>query len=303
MRAVAIGGGHGLARTLRALRTVAHDTTAVVTVADDGGSSGRLRRDLGVLPPGDLRMALTALAPPGSLRDLVGHRFTHGELAGHSLGNLLLVGLIEQHGGHMVAALDAMAQLLDSRGRVLPCTAESVTLHAQAGDDIVHGQQAVAGTENVSKVWLEPADPAPTPAVIDAIAAADMVVVGPGSLFTSVLPNLLVAGMADAIRASHAQTVFIGNLREQPGETSGLTLVDHLDVLERHVGSLAIDLLVAHDSDDEAALPVDVAALDSRVGEVVCAPLAAAGDLDAGHDPRALAAILERAMQGTSGAA
>lgn len=294
VRAVALGGGHGLSRTLQALALAFDHVTAVVTAADDGGSSGRLRRDLGVLPPGDLRMALAALSPSARLVEMLQYRFDRGELDGHSLGNLLVVALEDLHGGDVVAALDELADLLDVRGRVLPCTTTPVWLHAEAdGGDHVEGQAAVAGTARVEKVWLEPGDVPGTPDALEAIATADLVVLGPGSLYTSLLPNLLVADVADAVRRTPAPVVFVSNLREQPGETEGMTLADHLDALEQHAPRIPLRAVVVHQgprpNGEGRALHADLDALAARDVEVVVADLL---DGDDGHDPASLAHVL-----------
>jgi uncharacterized cofD-like protein len=298
-RAVALGGGHGVARTLSALPQVVDHVTAVVTVADDGGSSGRLRRDLEVLPPGDLRMALTALAGQHELAEVVGYRFRRGELAGHSLGNLILVALQELSGGDIVVALDRLAAALGVAGRVLPCTLDEVTLHATTAGGDVTGQVAVAATPRLQRVWLEPAAPTATADAVTAIERADLVVLGPGSLYTSLLPNLLVPGIADAVATARAPVVFVGNLREQPGETEGMTLADHLEALCEHVPSLRLDVAVVHEgaAPSGGGVPLDGrrAALDPWVTEVVHTDLLDGAD---GHDPGALARVLERLLRG-----
>lgn len=290
--AVAIGGGHGTARTLRALPKVVDRVSAVVTVADDGGSSGRLRRDLGVLPPGDLRMAATALARDPRLTELVGHRFRRGELAGHSLGNLILVALDELADGDAVAALDRFTRLLDAPGRVLPCSPEPLTLHARTEHGEVSGQAAIAATAGLRRLWITPSSPAATPAALDGIADADLVVLGPGSLYTSLLPNLLVPALADAVATAPGRVALVGNLREQPGETQGLGLADHLDVLRAHVPTLRVDVLVAHDGPPppgSIGLELDRDRIEAQVPTVVLADLAGA---DGAHDPDALAVVL-----------
>jgi uncharacterized cofD-like protein len=293
-RAVALGGGHGLARTLRALPRVVGDVTAVVTVADDGGSSGRLRRDLGVLPPGDLRMAVAALAGDEDLARLLQYRFEAGDLAGHSLGNLVLVAMQDLAEGDVVRALDRLGRFLRVPGRVLPCTTTPVTLHARTPEGPVSGQVTVAATTRLRNVWLEPDDgsvaPVATPEAVAAIAAADLLVIGPGSLYTSLLPNLLVPGIAAALAEAVAPVVLVANLREQPGETEGLTLLDHLDALDAHVPGLRIDALVAHEGPPPhgagAPLVCDTDALAARVRRLVAVDLLDGAD---GHDPAALA--------------
>ncbi|MEX0835257.1 MAG: uridine diphosphate-N-acetylglucosamine-binding protein YvcK, partial [Nitriliruptor sp.] len=261
-----------------------------VTVADDGGSSGRLRRDHDIVAPGDLRMALATLARDRDLADLIQYRFSRGELDGHSLGNLILVTLQDLSAGDVVEGLDRLARLLDVPGRVLPCTTVPVTLQARADGGLVDGQAAVATTSHLRQVWLDPTEPPATPAAVAAVRRADLVVLGPGSLFTSVLPNLLVPGIARAIAASEAPTVLVANLREQPGETEGLSLPAHLDALTEHVPGLRVDVLIAHDGPgphEGKPLTVDLDALAERVDEVVVTDLF---DGRNGHDPVALAA-------------
>jgi uncharacterized cofD-like protein len=297
-RAVAIGGGHGLSRSLRALAQVVDHVTAVVTVADDGGSSGRLRRDPHVVAPGDLRMAVAALARDRELADILQYRFTVGELAGHSLGNLVLVALQDLAEGDVVDALDRLCRFLDVPGRVLPCTSVPVTLHARTADHDVTGQVAVATTPHLEQVWLDPLDPPATAAAVAAIRRADLVVLGPGSLYTSLLPNLLVPGVARAVAAADCPVVLVANLREQPGETEGMTLVAHLDALAEHVPGVAIDVLLAHDGGADGGrvpLRIDEPGLSSRVGRLVTADLL---DGEDGHDPAVLARCLADLLGG-----
>ncbi len=292
--AVALGGGHGLARTLAALTRIAGAVTAVVTVADDGGSSGRLRRDLGGLPPGDLRMALVALAGRSRLADLLGHRFARGELAGHSLGNLVLTALVEQHDDDVVGALDELVAWLEVPGRVLPCTTEPLSLHATSAQGPVDGQAQITRTRRLERLRIEPAQPTATPAAVDAIRRARLLVIGPGSLYTSIIPNLLVPGIRAAVIEAAAPVVLVANLREQPGETEGMSLVDHLDVLAAHVPGLRLDALVVHDGPPPQGpgrpLGIEEVGLADRVGRLVRADLKDAHD---GHDPMALAAALD----------
>nr|WP_232292074.1 uridine diphosphate-N-acetylglucosamine-binding protein YvcK [Frankia sp. QA3] len=250
---------------MAALRQLTSALTAVVTVGDDGGSSGRLRAELGALPMGDLRMALAALAgpdgPPATWAELFQHRFAgSGPLAGHAVGNLVLTGLAE-HTGSPVAALDLAASLLGARGRVLPLSTEGIDIVADVvGLDPaapgavseVRGQAAVATTAGrVVGVRLAPAEPAACAEAVAAACAADWLVLGPGSLYTSMLPHLLVPGMRHAITTSRARTLMVLNLAAQPGETAGYTPQAHLEALRRHVPGLRLDVVVA----DPSAVP------------------------------------------------
>lgn len=295
-RIVAIGGGHGLSRTLQALRRVPADVTAVVTVADDGGSSGRLRRDLGVVPPGDLRMAIASMADDRGLAELLQYRFPAGELEGHALGNLVLVAMEDLVGGDLVAALDRVCSILQVPGRVLPCTTKPVTLHARTAGGPVAGQVAVATSRHVEDVWLEPVDPEATPEAVSAIEDADLVVLGPGSLFTSILPNLLVPGIGSAVSTAAAPVLLVANLREQPGETEGMHLDEHLAALERHVPGIDVDLVLCHDGKPPTGpgRTHDPASLDGVADvEVTTADLIDGQD---GHDPDKLATAIRRVV-------
>lgn len=293
-RAVAIGGGHGLSRCLRSLTYVVDHVTAVVTTADDGGSSGRLRRQLGVLPPGDLRMALSALSPRGDLVRLLQYRFKSGELQGHSIGNLMIVAATDLDDDDAVAALDFIADLLEIRGQVLPCTPTPVQLCARAHQRGITGQVAIARSRFVERVWLDPSDPQGTPEAVDAIAAADLVALGPGSLFTSIIPNLLVPTIQAAVAASECPVVYICNLREQRGETEGLDLPGHLTALLDHAPGVTLSAIVAHAGprprDEERPLQADPDELAPFASSVVLADLL---DGDGGHDPRKLARALD----------
>lgn len=298
-RAVAIGGGHGLARTLRALRGVVGHVTAVVTVADDGGSSGRLRRDLGVLPPGDLRMALAALTPREDLAGLLQYRFGRGELDGHSLGNLVLVALAELADGDLVAALARAARLLEIPGQVLPCTEQQVQLCGRTDREEIVGQATLARTRGIERVWLEPSAPAATPAAVEAVERADLVVLGPGSLYTSLLPNLLVPDLGAAVARARCPVVFVANLREQPGETEGMELPAHLAALTEHVPAMRPSVLLAHEGADPrgpgAPLRADRRALVGQIPRVLTRPLL---DGTGGHAPAALGEALAELLEG-----
>lgn len=253
-RAVALGGGHGLSASLQALRPVAEHLTAIVTVGDDGGSSGVLRRELGVLPPGDLRMAVAALAghdAHGRLwSGIVQHRFDRGTLAGHPVGNVLLVALTERL-GDPVAALAAMTELTGGQGIVLPMAVEPVDLVADLVDDdgtirTVRGQVAVASAQGrVSTVSLDPPEPKPCVEAVQAVLDADLVVLGPGSWFTSVVPHLLVPEIRSALTRTQAVRVVTLNLIEQVGETSGFSPQNHLEVLSSYAPDLTIDVVIA----------------------------------------------------------
>ncbi|MGZ8179724.1 gluconeogenesis factor YvcK family protein [Williamsia sp. SKLECPSW1] len=266
---VALGGGHGLYATVTALRMVCDHVTAVVTVADDGGSSGRLRSELGVIPPGDLRMALAALLEAGaadaddpSVRwaTVLQHRFRgRGALAGHPIGNLLLAGLSE-HLGDPVAALDALVDLFGIRGRVLPMSTVPLGIEADVSgleDDprisrSIAGQVAVATTPGkVRRVRLLPADPPACDAAVEAILAADLVTLGPGSWFSSVIPHVLVPAQLAALRDTSARRVLFVNLAPEPGETSGFSVERHLHVLHAHADDLRVDDVVI----DGASVP------------------------------------------------
>jgi len=301
-RVVAFGGGHGLAASLEALRQVSAGLTAIVTVADDGGSSGRLRRELGTLPPGDLRMALAALAGPGEWEQLWAtvyqHRFDGiGPLEGHAVGNLVLTALIEML-GDPVNALDVAGRLLGAAGRVLPLSTAPLEIVAEVvglvRDDPgatveVRGQVAVATTPGqVVGVRLEPAEPPGCPEAVEAIHAADWAVLGPGSWFTSVIPHLLVPDIAKALAGTRAHRLVALNLSPQPGETDGFSPATHLEVLAAHAPDLEVDVVLADSSAvvDGAAELRDCAA--GLGAELVVADLAC-DDGTPRHDVRRLA--------------
>lgn len=246
---VAVGGGHGLSASLRAIRRYAGSVTAVVSVADDGGSSGRLRASVPGLPaPGDVRRCLGALADPDApLGQVLEHRIEAGEDAGHALGNLVLVGLAQDLGS-FGAAVDEVARQVGAVGRVLPATAEAVDLEADVADAgegpaTVRGQVAVARSPGIAAVRVVPADPTSPPEVRAAILAADQVVLGPGSLFTSVLAAAVVPEVRRALAETSAHRVLVANLRPQEPETAGLSVADEVAALARH-GIEVDDVLV-----------------------------------------------------------
>jgi uncharacterized cofD-like protein len=313
LRAVALGGGHGLAASLAALRRVTEDLTAIVTVADDGGSSGRLRRDFGVLPPGDLRMALAALCGDDewgtTWSKVVQHRFGGAAggcapgcsgLAGHTVGNLLIVALWDLL-GDTVAGLDWVGRLLGTGGRVLPMAGVPLDIVAEVvGADparpgeitTVRGQAEVATTAGeVRSITLLPADPPAVPEAVRAVLEADWVVFGPGSWFTSVLPHLLVPELAAALHATTARRLLVLNLAPQPGETDGFSPRKHLEVLASHAPALTVDVVLADTraAGTGAAAGSDLEKAAAVLGARLVIADVAAADGTPRHDPRLLA--------------
>jgi uncharacterized cofD-like protein len=254
-RIVSIGGGHGLSTLLRGLKAYSYNITAVVTVADDGGSSGRLRQTQGIPPPGDIRNCLAALSNDEALMtQLFQYRFSDGntELDGHPFGNLFISALSEITGSFEEAVVES-GRVLAVHGRVLPATLHNVRLVADVQLPHSNGEVRVEGESTIPKfpgdvqrVWLEPNNPAAYPQVIQAILASELIVIGPGSLFTSILPNLLVPDIAAAIQASRALKIYVCNVATQPGETEGFSCEDHLRVLNDHVGGQIFDIVVVN---------------------------------------------------------
>jgi uncharacterized cofD-like protein len=315
-RVVALGGGHGLAASLSALRRITDDLTAVVTVSDDGGSSGRLRKEFGVLPPGDLRKALAALCgddPWGRMwAEVVQHRFkSGGELHDHALGNLLIVAINELLGDE-VAALDLVGRLLRAQGRVLPMSIVPLDIEAEvAGIDpanprdirVVRGQVAVATARGqIVSVSLVPPKPPACPEAVAAVRDADWVVLGPGSWFSSVIPHLLVPELADALVSTSACKLVALNLAPQPGETSDFSPETHLDVLAAHSPGLTIDVVLADAGVVAESFSADTlrSAAAEFGGELVLASVAMA-DGSPRHDPDLLAAAYESIFTASAG--
>jgi len=244
-RVLAVGGGTGLSTLLRGLKEYTSNVTAVVTVTDDGGSSGRLRDEMGILPPGDLRSCLVALADREPLMEEVfQYRFVQGGMAGHNLGNLF-IGAMADILGDFEKGIQEASKVLAIRGRVLPATLEQVRLGALLvdGREVLGETNLSTDVSAISKVFLEPSDPKPTPGVLKAIDEAELIVIGPGSLYTSVLPNLLIPGVAEAIAKSEALVIYVVNVMTQPGETDGYSVTDHLEAIRKHVGDL-VDIVV-----------------------------------------------------------
>ncbi|MCQ9351441.1 uridine diphosphate-N-acetylglucosamine-binding protein YvcK [Corynebacterium sp. 153RC1] len=317
---VSLGGGHGLFQTLRAVRLLKPASiNAVVTVADDGGSSGRIRRELGQIPPGDLRMALAALAPfdeEGALwEQALQHRFSgHGALAGHAVGNLLIAGLVEITGSEL-QSLDMVAKLMRTEGRVLPVCNEALEIAAEVGgleDDPrimreVRGQVAVASTPGtVRRVRVFPENPEPLPEALEAIAAADLITLGPGSWFSSVIPHVLVPGIPQAINNSNALRVVVLNLNPEPGETAGFSAERHLHVLSQHANGIQADVVLVDSSMlgnevERKHLERAAAALGARVSCYDLRELDERGRTTDRHSPAKLADALRRELAGENG--
>ena len=276
---VAIGGGHGLSMVLEAMVDHASELVAVVSVADDGGSSGRLRRDLDIVAPGDMRRCLAALTPSGLIRDALEHRFDHGVLSGHPAGNVLLASMLGLEADPVVV-MDTLVAMVGARGRVLPATAEPVDLLATAERGMVKGQVAISESGSISDLRFSPADPAVPSAVVDSIARADLIVLGPGSLYSSVLAPV-VPGVAAALAARRGVLAYVANLASEPGETDGYGLGEHIEAVERH--GVTPDVVVV---DNDKLGPTGAAGDDRiRAYELV-------GALEATHDPRRLGAAL-----------
>jgi uncharacterized cofD-like protein len=293
VRVVALGGGHGLAVTLTALRLLGIEPTAVVTVADDGGSSGRLRRDLGLLPPGDLRKAMLALADPAAeVRELFAYRFERGDLAGHNLGNLALAALTDLEGGFL-QALEAASRWLGVHGRVLPATLVPVRLCGRVDGRQVEGQVAImTATGRVESVWLEPRSPAAVPAAVAAVREADLVLLGPGSTFTSVVPNVLVPELAAALGEAAERLVYICNLEAQPGETAGFAPEAHLAAILDHCPGLRVATVLCQQPREAAAAAREVTAF-AALGAAVVHAQVADDDHPGRHDAARLATALK----------
>jgi len=310
-RVTALGGGHGLYASLAALRRLPVDLTAVVTVADDGGSSGRLRSEFGVLPPGDLRMALAALCGDDEWGEtwagVLQHRFAGtGDMRGHVVGNLLIVSLWEQLGDH-VAALDWVGRLLGARGRVLPMALTPLDITAEVRgldpDDpdaltTVRGQVAVASAGGaIESIALLPDELRPCPEALAAVRDADLVVLGPGSWFTSVLPHLMVPSLRHALLETSAHLVVVLNLAPQDGETDGYAAADHLAVLLDHAPDLPLGTVLV-DRSETVGGTGELAALADKCGARVVVADIARDDGTPRHDPVKLAAAYADILAG-----
>ncbi|MCX7599314.1 MAG: YvcK family protein [Armatimonadetes bacterium] len=306
VRVLAIGGGTGLATLLRGLKGSTSNLTAIVAVSDDGGSSGRLQRELGVLPPGDIRNCLAALADDEQLMSqLLRYRFDGeaGDLSGHSLGNLLIAALT-QIAGDFDEAVRQMHEILAIRGRVLPPTTVRLALCAELSDGShVKGETKVSKAGSIKRVYLDPPDPPALPEALEAIYDAELVVIGPGSLYTSVLPNLLVPDIARALRETSAVRVYVCNVMTQPGETDGYRASDHVAAIEAHLGSPVFEYVLVNDARPDrqvlaryAAEKADMVVPDvytlARMGYIPVRRSLISHDNWARHDPKKLARAL-----------
>lgn len=305
---VAVGGGTGLSTLLRGLREHTGNLTAIVTVADDGGSSGRLRRELGVLPPGDFRNCIAALADAEPLMTrLFQYRFQEGNgLEGHSFGNLFIAAM-SAIVGDFAQAIRESSRVLAVRGQILPSTLANVTLLADMEDaDTIRGESSITSSyKRIRRVYLEPEDAQAFPEALRALLDADLIIAGPGSLFTSVLPNLLVDGIRNAILASRAVKVYVCNVATQRGETDGYDVAQHVEALERHVGKGLFDCVVANTNlsgDFQPRWQVGPVSLDGwRPGAIrVMGTDLVSDDSPLRHDPRKLAAALLKLLEEAS---
>lgn len=309
-RAVAIGGGTGLPSVLKCLLDMGFVTTAVVTMADDGGSSGALRRELGMLPPGDVRNCLVAMAedPAGIRARMIQYRFPQGEgLAGHALGNLVIAALADL-ADDFPEAIRLVGDYLRVRGTVLPSTLSDVSLHGvdREGTEVIGQAKLAASARPVAAAFLEPANPPAYTPALESIAAADVIVIGPGSLYTSIIPNFLVDGVADAVRNSSAKRVYVCNVANMRGETLGLDAADHVEALLEHGLHDALDVALVHRCDSargECEGEIEPVFSDASVFDRIAAlgvTVVAANLADAGnpvhHSVPALAAVLREVL-------
>lgn len=284
MKFVAVGGGHGTAVSLRALRRLSDDVTGVVSVADDGGSTGRLRAMLDVAAVGDLRKCLGALADPDNpLTKSFEHRFTVGELSGHAVGNLLLVGLLDAT-GNLEESVGAVAQVMGVTGTIVPASCEGVVLLATTEEGPTRGQSEVARSSSIRRLSVEPTHAAAPIAAVEAIERADVILIGPGSLYTSVLAACVIPGITQALAGTTATKIYVANLRPQIPETAEYTLDDHVDALARH--GVVPDLVLVDSTSTFADQPcsldvvvLDVAGPNGRVHDVVKLAQAVASQL------------------------
>ena len=311
-RIVAIGGGHGLSTMLRGLKHYSRDISAIVTTADDGGGSGMLRQDLGMLPPGDARNCVLALSNTEPvLEQLMNYRFSEGSLAGQNFGNLFLAAL---NGicGSFGEAVQRLGEVLNTTGRVLPVTEENIHLQAQFEDgSTVLGESSIyyykkKTNKDIRRVVLIPEHPKAFPAALDAIERADLILIGPGSLYTSIIPNFLVSGITEAVQRAKGYKLFVLNLMTQNGETEGFSASDHLRELLRHGAPGMVDGCLANDCpmpdhlreeylrEGAEALRLDREAVEELGTSLFTAPMLSSKSEFARHDPQLLAEAIMR---------
>ncbi|MEA3511921.1 MAG: uridine diphosphate-N-acetylglucosamine-binding protein YvcK [Actinomycetota bacterium] len=302
-RVVAVGGGKGLARALEAIRSYAARIDAIVTVADDGGSSGRLAPDLDIPPPGDIRKSLIALTPDDSVwRRLYEYRFEGADVRGHSLGNLIIAALTEIEGS-FERALRSSERLLGATGSVIPASPWHLELAAVIGGREVRGQVNVSLARGaVTAIRVLPEDAPVSESAVEAIETADQIILGPGSLYTSIIAAMIVPGIVDAINRSGAQLVYVANTVTQNGETLGMDAVDHLQALIRLTGVRPPSAIVASDSPVSVEPPLEVVGIDAEAAATYGADLVTADLLDKTaerpcHDPTRLGAVLRGLVQ------
>ena len=299
-RIAAIGGGTGLSTFLRGIKERTSNVTGVVTVSDDGGSSGILRHELGILPPGDIRNCIVALAEAEPLmKELFEYRFTEGNgLAGHSFGNLFIAAMSGVT-GNFEQAVSESSRVLKVTGRIVPSTLVDVRLTADMADGtVVLGETNIAASpKRIRDVQVSPAEPEAFDAATNAIRDAELTVIGPGSLYTSLIPNLLIPGIARALIESEEPVVYVCNIATQPGETDGYTLRDHLEAIDQHLPGLAIDYVVANSNmkplgpDFPSSELVEISDVGSFTGRLITADLMNDG-FRGHHDPVKLASVL-----------
>ena len=308
-RIVCVGGGTGLSTLLRGLKLYAADITAIVTVADNGGSSGQLRREMGILPPGDIRNCVLALAEIEPLMEKVyQYRFSEGSLKGQNLGNLIIAALTDISGGSFEKAVEQLSDILAVKGKVLPVTDEKIELMATYSDGTrIFGEEEIVYQNKVSRKKIQTIEMLPKPPqanrkAVRALEDAELIVLGPGSLYTSIIPNLLVKGIPEAIRESKEKVIYIGNLMTQPGETDFFALSDHVGAIERILGKNVIDVIAIdgnsqlpenlsfYEADD--SYPVRNDLQDSTEYKVVSGNLCVADGDYIRHDPKNLAKFI-----------
>jgi uncharacterized cofD-like protein len=301
---VALGGGSGLPSLLRGLKHYTSNISAVVTVADDGGSSGRLRSELGILPPGDIRNCLVALADSEAvMQQLMDYRFsTNGQLDGHSFGNILIAALA-RIGGDFYKGVEAAGDLLAIRGKVIPSTHTDVTLVGStvSGERLIGESRVGTAPERLSSIALMPPDAPGHPYAVQAIEGADLILLGPGSLFTSIVPNLLVRDIAEAVARSRGFKVYICNVAEEPDQTVGFSVADHLAVVRHYSGDSSVDAVIANSNVPEGPSPAGLSYIAPEAVKQDRVVYVAADVIDeaqpARHDPVKLAATIAATYQ------